>query len=906
MERFRGPVFSLALATGAVVLAGGLWFGLQPLFKGSGYTRINSDSPSVRHADGLTLSVAPADLTSDFRIRLASAADDAFLDGQAGKDWEAARAALPGQLTLVGFAYGIQTTGDAPDKISLTVDLPADAGSPQPLDLYGFFDGTWSFIPGRVTGNQMTGEAGAVPSVVAVFRANELIPFASTALEEGQTFDPAAVSALNAVHPTGLRAQPDGSLAGALVGGFTLGQGYSVMPVIRNYAGDEIDRNVLEALLRDDAHRAAHVQNLVGFAVTDGYAGVIIDYRGVDFNLSTGFARFIRELADGMHAQNKALGVVVEAPMPFGDGFATGGYDWRAIGAAADAVEIPVSDDPTAFGNGQADRMLQWAAGELSRYKIRLVTSSLPVQNSAGKFATVAYDAALQLLGAPTLSGDASALQAGATIQVSLSGQVQSVEYDQNAFASRLDIAGDGGPSTVWLTSPDTLLHRATLAQKHRLGGVAVRDYFDPRNAAGMADAVTQYKVNAAAAGATTPGLIWTVSGADGVVMQSTGVPGQPFEYVAQAPGDLTIGAEFVDGSSAPLGSVGVNVAPPATATPTPAPTTAPRPTSGGGNTGPVTPAPTKPPPPPAVLPKVTGNFELGGQVVNGIQVGPMQTAGMKWVKTQARGGNMSGFIAAAHGAGLKVLLTVLLDHGRAADPAYWPEVAAYAAAQAAAGADAIEVWNEMNIDAEWPAGQINPATYVEMLKVVYPAIKGANPGTMVVSGALAPTGAEGAFPGRVMNDDNYLRGMAAAGAANYMDCVGIHYNTGTTSPSATTGSALSGYHYSYYFWPMVDLYYGAFGGARQLCFTELGYLSADGYGSLPGAFSWAAGVTVAHQAAWLAEAASLSSSSGKVRLMIVWNVDSMTWTHDPQAGYAIIRPDGSCPACSSLGSVAR
>jgi hypothetical protein len=275
----------------------------------------------------------------------------------------------------------------------------------------------------------------------------------------------------------------------------------------------------------------------------------------------------------------------------------------------------------------------------------------------------------------------------------------------------------------------------------------------------------------------------------------------------------------------------------------------------------------------------------------------------MSWVKFQATG-DAAGFISAGHAAGFKVLLSAVGDRSRAADPGYWPEYASWVAGMAAAGADAIEIWNEANIDREWPKGQISGATYAGLLQQAYNAIKSANGGTMVISGAPAPTGAEGAFPGSVVNDDNFLRQMANAGAANYMDCVGIHFNTGTTSPNDTTGSALSGYHYSYYFWPMIDTYYAAFGGTRPLCFTELGYLTPEGYGGLPGAFGWAANTSLSEQAQWLAESASLAGNSGKVRLMIVFNVDFTLYGDDPQGGYALLRPDGSCPACSALGAV--
>ena len=36
---------------------------------------------------------------------------------------------------------------------------------------------------------------------------------------------------------------------------------------------------------------------------------------------------------------------------------------------------------------------------------------------------------------------------------------------------------------------------------------------------------------------------------------------------------------------------------------------------------------------------------------------------------------------------------------------------------------------------------------------------------------------------------------------------------------------------------------------------------------------------------------------------MIVWNVDFTTYGSDPQGGYAMVRPDGSCPACDTMAA---
>jgi hypothetical protein len=312
-------------------------------------------------------------------------------------------------------------------------------------------------------------------------------------------------------------------------------------------------------------------------------------------------------------------------------------------------------------------------------------------------------------------------------------------------------------------------------------------------------------------------------------------------------------------------------------------------------------------PPAPVFAPAGGGNFELGGQTHTLANPTLMNISGMNWVKFQHKWGpgdspsGLAGRIQQAHGNGMKVLLSI---PGQAAYPSSidFASYVNFLGGVAALGPDAIEIWNEMNIDFEWPAGQINPTSYVnDMLAPAYNAIKSANSSVMVVSGAPAPTGFDNG--NNAWADDRYMAGVAAAGGANYMDCIGVHHNAGATSPNANSGHP-AGSHYSWYFGATLNMYYNTFGGARPVCFTELGYLSGQDFGGVPSRFSWASNTTVAQHAQWLAEAASLSASSGKVRLMIIFNVDFTTWGDDPQAGYAMLRPNGSCPSCDLLGQV--
>lgn len=319
----------------------------------------------------------------------------------------------------------------------------------------------------------------------------------------------------------------------------------------------------------------------------------------------------------------------------------------------------------------------------------------------------------------------------------------------------------------------------------------------------------------------------------------------------------------------------------------------------------------TGPNPPPAPAP-VSGAFELGGQTA-GLPVGPMQISGMTWIKRQHKwspGNNatdVQGLISEGHNAGFKVLLSIpgQLNPSSIDFNAYVQFLGGVAALPDPP--DAIEVWNEMNITREWPAGQINPTTYVNsMLKPAYTAIKAANPNILVITGAPAPTGFfGGSCGGSGCDDAPYIAGMMAAGAGSFSDCVGVHYNEGIMPPAATSGDPRgNGGHYTRYYQGMVNAYVAA--GAGSLCFTELGYLSGEEWGFVPGGFLWkgAFNLTVAEHAQYLAEAVSLAANSGRVRLLIIFNVDFTTWGDDPQAGYAMIRPNGGCPACETVGNV--
>jgi hypothetical protein len=338
-------------------------------------------------------------------------------------------------------------------------------------------------------------------------------------------------------------------------------------------------------------------------------------------------------------------------------------------------------------------------------------------------------------------------------------------------------------------------------------------------------------------------------------------------------------------------------------------------------------PAPTEPPTPdaPTLVPRPdpvnTLPLPVGGHIsgFNESTIPLISDAGLTWIKWQipfflddpslldvAR-----DRINWTHERGFRIFLSIKGDKDQMAAVGfdeYFPQYAAFVGQIAEMQPEAIQIWNEMNLDREWPNGQINPAAYVELLRQSYEAIKAADPSVLVVTGAPAPTGAESVFgSAAVWNDDRYYAGMASAGAAAYADCIGVHYNEGIIPPVQRGGDPRDNDYPTRYLPLMMERAYFPFRSTdARLCFSEMGYITPDGYpGTLPDGFSWGNNVSLQEHADWLRDAITvISESSVPVDLVIIWNLDFSSVEGDPQGAYAIVRSDGSCPACQTIATL--
>ena len=230
---------------------------------------------------------------------------------------------------------------------------------------------------------------------------------------------------------------------------------------------------------------------------------------------------------------------------------------------------------------------------------------------------------------------------------------------------------------------------------------------------------------------------------------------------------------------------------------------------------------------------------------------------------------------------------------------------------------DAIEVWNEQNLDREWDTAEgVDAERYVEMLRISYEAIKSRDPDIMVISGALSPTGGRGIDPDdpdRViwLDDFEYLDQMIELGALNYVDCVGAHHNginmppdvewdEGYDDPTAEFRGPFDNPHHSWSFKSTLWGYHErieAAGYDLPLCVTEFGWASAEGFDGYPQGFEFALDNTLEQQAEWNVQAFQLMREWGFVRLAFLWNLNYSQLgfgPEDPNAPYGIIDLEGA------------
>lgn len=347
---------------------------------------------------------------------------------------------------------------------------------------------------------------------------------------------------------------------------------------------------------------------------------------------------------------------------------------------------------------------------------------------------------------------------------------------------------------------------------------------------------------------------------------------------------------------------------------------------------------------PPVGNPTPTGSFAYGFQVhtthvspqARSAVVGNVKLAGFGWVKHQIEWlsvektqgvfdwSEVDAAVNSDLDAGLNIMLSV--QHAPVfyrspasglmpTDPSTFQTFMQSMASRYVGKVKAYEIWNEENLDREAGTGNVNPTTYLPLLKAGYTGTKSGDSNAQVFLGALSPTGAN--QPGVTMDDVAYLQALYALNngeVKNYFDVLAAHLSGFSNPPDCTPSTpqcSLSGAWNtdpSFFAFTRLGQYRDVLTQAgdanRQVWLTEFGYDSSTV--AVPG-YEYSTFISEDAQARFLVQAIQMARQTPLVGGVIVWNLNfqMVVPQTDEKWGFGVLRADFTPrPAFSALASM--
>ena len=874
---------------------------------------------------------------------------------------------IPRDLVVYGPFYRFEIYGESSTSGVVSLPIPYELAAHEMADLYVWDGLSWRWLPAHATSNGMMlrAEIDALPSLLMIAQRQSGSPRVCLSVSpQDARRVPKDVDA-SIINLAGLTLDGEGRVIGQTVdvGGVGVSGREDLLLSISNVIDDVVRSDLVDNLIINEPLREQHVANILGRVRPAVFAGIEIAYQGIDPDLRLEFSAFIAELGRALHDAGKMLAVRVDQPTLVHGAWDTGAYDWKTLGRMVDLVRIPAMPNPAAYvPGGDMDRLLAWATGEVNRRKIDLMMTSYCHDLVGGELVPIDYKEALGHLVTSIEADDADrVLLPGEAVRLTMPGVGEaSVNLAQDAqvywFGYR-DAQAQG--HTVWLESASSVARKLQYVNRYALGGFSLHDALNEANDEDIVSIVRAFQDNLARFEPRFA-LVWSIEDEVGAIIHRQIQPlARPqWQWTApDVPGDYVVRVALSDDGGdtnlGPASQLDLQVPTP-TFTPTPTPTNTPTPTSTPTNTP--TPEPTstpmptptpKPKPKPAAV-KPAGFFGYGIQadlvtdtdherIYNHIKA-----IGFNWVKQQVEWfrynagpgqydwGALDRIVEGANAHGINVLFSVVkapgwsrppqdTDEGPPADPNTYGAFMRDMAARYKGRVKAYEIWNEQNLYYEWGGRghKLNAARYVELLKVAYNAIKSVDPGAIVISGALTPTGYN---DGDIAIDDGvYLEQMYQAGMARYCDAVGAHpsgYNVPPDAawqthvdPSAGFRGPFTNRHPSWFFRGTMERYRNImikYGDAHKRIWpTEFGWASVEGLGVPPvHGYEYSADNTEAEQAQFIVRAYQMGKAWGWVGVAFLWNLNfaPVAGKQDEKAAFGIVRDDWSPrPAFAAL-----
>ena len=840
-------------------------------------------------------------------------------------------------LSAISPLFRIEVPAGVSGAAKVTLPLQAGTKAADTIDLYTLDNSKWTWVSGALfsaDGAYAVAETKNLPETLIAVKTVVKNPSLAASLAKGSSLDDNTKDNLAVLNPEWHTIKGDGTLAGPL-GELPKGK-FSIVPVVSNKGTASYDAKVVESVLSNDATRKANINNIATLATQNFYAGVEIDYQAVPANLKGQMTSFVTDLATELHKSDRKLSVIVPSPIKTDTGMDTGAYDLSAIGAAADVVKIRPTGSRGDFYSTMPTA-ISYVTGQVDRRKVQIVISADSQDKGTADAKNLAYKDALKLGTAVEIKQPAS-IAPGKTLTFLATNLLpdngaSGIKWDGNAKSVSFTYKGNDGSHTVFVENAFSAAYRLQLARQYNLRGVALESAGAQLADSKISDlfkAFTDGNVQLSEPNSNEFVPAWSAS--EGPVEASSGAWAN--WTIPTVEGDFQVNMSVGDGVTRVVGSKSLSTMPVVVvAKPTAAPTT--------GTTTQPTPKPAATPTSaPVIAPApATGRYpgvSYGMCIDNGNNMDRAfaltKQAGFGWAKFQLRWeslesskgninwGVIDDIVNRTSAAGLRLIVSVVTAPawarpadtdwnvpGPPANPQDFADFVGAIAARHKGKVHAYEIWNEQNLWYEWGGRgkRLNAGQYVNLLKSAYATLKATDPGAVVVSGALTPTGFN---DGDTAYDDvQFMQLMYAAGLKNYCDAVGVHANV--VQPYAADLPPGQSNHASFYFrrFEQIRAIMVQSGDSnKQIWFTEFGWPSSSSpHPDYPAARE----ISEEQQAAWLVQGYEIARARGYIGLMAVWNLNygPIAEADDRYAkkAFGILNPDWSArPAFSRLAAM--
>lgn len=820
------------------------------------------DDPRVT-IGALTVAAPAGTVPADYQISAVGMAPQTYVSGWTPETGWHCGMFLPRHLQLASDVYSLAQRGTPPPSLTLAIsatpDLITDAGA---LDVRIWNDdgALWEAAAATPTGDgAFVLDLPTLPRCVAVFaRASDLPTALNVTVRPGDVYAPELLPQGTRILAGTLHPAQGGAVQVVRGPAFDLRPGSSILVLAQNFTDPAVlDVDTVNAILADPTQRTMHAHALAAFITANpDYVGLVVDYRAVDPAQREAYTQFVTELARLLHWNRRTLTVILPVPGDLLDQttWGTGAYDWSALGQIADNIVVTLPPSGKPFGpdadSTPSEAIIDWALTMVDPQKLSISLDALSVeaQMTSGQIAPITFSAALDDLGEIQLqpSNTLEPLQAVTADLTPPAGIMAEFGRDSYVDVPYIVYRADGQIlRTMWLTDAQTLIARLTHVEQLGVGGVLVTNLMAPGTVPGVENALLRYvQGNAVENTALELEIEWTVRQGDEVTAQQVAPIGDLFGFTVLPRGNaLTVEARFNEILVASEAATVVGIS------------------AGDGESAPV-----------AAL----SRFGVGLHLSSPSAIAPaLEGLTGDWVAldimfrpgSEARAYQTQLDAVHAISPTTKAYVRLLVEPSDIRNlptaRIYQREYALFAAELTRYGANAIEIFpNQTDL---WPS-----LDQVVHVGTAYNFIKSANPQTLVVARVRLDNRA----------DEDYFEQVNRYDLTRFVDCMGIEVRADVSygTPEETLA-------------PMVLQVHQLLGREYPVCPTISYWAAQDDL--------------TPTQGTWLLDAIVWARTEPQIPLVLVWTADTSAFTPgDFAAGYALVRPDGSCPACDLLRPV--